>query len=107
MSEWKDRYDSDDDNLGEEWKGEKNQNDSKFEKFFTYFELLRHTLNLMNLCNRLETLKGMQKDNLKEEPKTDEPPSKTKSDHTAMPVVAKDQIVSEENVTGYMEVYDA
>jgi len=105
MGEWHDKYESDDDDFGEEWKGKKNEDENRIEiaKAWLHF-LIQHRNNMEKIRGCLERMKKICNHEDTDKPEVDEPPSKTNTDNTTRPVIAKDQIVLEENVTGYMEV---
>lgn len=105
MCEWHDKYESDDDDLGEEWKGKKNEDEDRFAiaKAWLRF-LLKHQENMMKIEGCLDRMRKICNHEDTDKPKVDEPPVPTNTNHTARPIVVKDQIVLEENITGYMEV---
>ncbi len=108
MSEWHDKYESDDDDFGEEWKGKKNEDDSRFELAKTWLHfLLRHRENMEKMHDCIERMKKICNHEDTDKPKVDEPPVPPRADNTRMRNSRRIELGSDENSTAYMAVYDA
>lgn len=107
MNEWHDKYERDDDDLGEEWKGKKKEDDGSAElaKMWLRF-LIKHRENLEKLRDCIARMKNCNHEDA-DKPKVDEPPVPTNADHTRMLSSRRIELGSNEHFTAYMEVYDA